>query len=73
MTRYSKMSGELVFDRTTAKQILNLATSVEVWGRLKKTGAGDIMLASEVVKANMEDRRDATFVRVSRGHPLYPP
>jgi len=37
---------------------------VEVWGKLRRTGGGDTMLASKVVTSNAEDRRDATWVRV---------
>lgn len=65
VTRFSEMNGELVINRATAEAILGHATKVEVWGRLKRMGAGDTMLACEIVRANAEDRRDATFVRVS--------
>ncbi|KAH6902472.1 hypothetical protein BKA70DRAFT_1048495, partial [Coprinopsis sp. MPI-PUGE-AT-0042] len=33
------------------------------WGRLRRMGWGDTMLASEVVDATGDDRRDATWVR----------
>ncbi|KAF6747418.1 hypothetical protein DFP72DRAFT_821756 [Ephemerocybe angulata] len=36
---------------------------IEVWGRLRKLGGGDTMLASEMVQKTAEDKRDATFVR----------
>ncbi|KAF6753847.1 hypothetical protein DFP72DRAFT_813657 [Ephemerocybe angulata] len=45
-----------------ALQIIDSA-KIEVWGRLKKLGEGDTMLASNVVKKSGEDGRDATFVR----------
>jgi hypothetical protein len=43
--------------------ILDLS-AVETCGRLRQMGAGDTMIASGIVKGNMEDRCDATFVRV---------
>ena len=36
----------------------------EAWGRLRRLECGDTMLASEIVPREMDDARDATFVRV---------
>jgi hypothetical protein len=46
-----------------ALRILDLS-AVETCGHLRRMGAGDTMIASGVVKGNMEDRHDTTFVRV---------
>ncbi|KAF6755262.1 hypothetical protein DFP72DRAFT_811944 [Ephemerocybe angulata] len=63
ITRYSDLAtGKPTFDLSAALEILD-SSSLEVWGRLKRLGEGDTMLASKVVKGNAEDRRDATYVR----------
>ena len=46
------------------KELL-VQSEIESWGRLRRLEGGDTMLASETVKLESEDRRDATFVKVS--------
>ncbi|TEB26702.1 hypothetical protein FA13DRAFT_1756223 [Coprinellus micaceus] len=45
-----------------AKELL-LASEIEGWGRLRRLGGGDTMLANAFVSQQADDRRDATFIR----------
>ncbi|RXW13572.1 hypothetical protein EST38_g12282 [Candolleomyces aberdarensis] len=49
--------------RSNVKRLLPLC-SFEAWGRLQHLECGDTMLASEIVPREMDDARDATYVRV---------
>ncbi|KAJ2924138.1 hypothetical protein H1R20_g12962, partial [Candolleomyces eurysporus] len=62
VTRFTDADGNAKINVSTATQILELST-IDMWGRLKRLGEGDTMLASEVVRQKSEDRRDATYVR----------
>ncbi|KAJ3525650.1 hypothetical protein NMY22_g10485 [Coprinellus aureogranulatus] len=62
VTRFCTLQGDIVLSRANALKLLDKTEAI-VYGRLKKTDGGDIMFASKVAISNMEDRRDATFVR----------
>ncbi|KAF6758291.1 hypothetical protein DFP72DRAFT_807899 [Ephemerocybe angulata] len=64
VTRFSPLDAEPedLIPIQRAKELLN-ASTIESWGRLRRLECGDTMLASELVRRESEDRRDATFVR----------
>jgi hypothetical protein len=39
--------------------------NLEQWRQVRRLGSGDVMTAASMVKTSANDRRDATFVRVS--------
>ena len=63
----SKIIAALVTRYNTTRAIINRHFSVqdlEVWGKIRRLEGGDTMRASAVCRANAEDRRDASYVRV---------
>jgi hypothetical protein len=62
-TRYSPPYGNPLRVSTVWKHVVN--APIEIWGKLKRLEGGDLMHASQVVSARADDRRDASYVRVS--------
>jgi hypothetical protein len=64
VTCFSTMGGQVTLSKKAALSLLDKTEAI-VYRRLRKMGGGDTMLASKLVSTSVEDRRDATFVRVS--------
>lgn len=66
ITRFSKLNGqqEDLMPMKRAKELL-ASSAIEGWGRLRRLKGGDTMLAAALVSQQADDRRDATYVRVS--------
>ena len=64
----SKIIVTLVTRYNTTRTIIKRHLSVqdiEIWGKIRRLDGGDTMRAAAVGRANAEDKRDASYVRVS--------
>ena len=63
-----KIATHLATRYDTTKTVVRMyfkVENVEQWSQVRRLGGGDVMTAASMLKTYANDRRDATFVRVS--------